>query len=176
MLAGMVEPPDPVAHRIQHDQLFFDSSIVSHGFAPFLRDYDVTIDVPSTTSDRSGSYIAGRYRYRFTHCTEAIARTTVTPDAWQKSWDDLYIDRRAWEQAESPGGYLWAVAWADAYPGMTYVANSDRAKLWSDLVSHKMHEVLIESNAFRLALVFHDLRIAQLGVGGPDAGTLDLLD
>lgn len=87
MLAAMATPPaESVAQRIQHDKLFFDSAIISHGFAPFLRDYDVIIDVPAAKPDRTGSYIQGRYRYRFTHCTEATARTDVTPEAWHTSW------------------------------------------------------------------------------------------
>lgn len=176
MLAAMATPPDSVAQRIQQDELFFDSAIVSHGFAPFLRDYDVIIDVPAAKPNATGSYIIGRYRYRFTHCAEAFARTTVTPETWQKSWDDLFTDRRAWEQAGSPDGYVWGVEWADAYPGMTYVENSDRAERWSETVGHEMHEVRIESNALDLTLVFHDLRIDQLAVGDPDTGTLDPLD
>jgi hypothetical protein len=164
---------DSVAQRINGDELFFDSAIVSHGFAAFLRDYDVIIEVSATKPDGTGNYVEGRYRYRFTHCVEAIARTTVTPESWQTSWDELFTDRRAWEHAGSPDGYVWAVEWAEAGPGMSYVENSQRVQHWTELLAHEMHEVRIESNALDLTLVFHDLRIDQLAVGDPITGTLN---
>jgi hypothetical protein len=45
-----------------------------------MRDYDVIIEVPAIRPDGSGSYIEGRYRYRFTHCVEAAVKTKVPPD------------------------------------------------------------------------------------------------
>jgi hypothetical protein len=176
MLAAMAPPADTVAQRIERDELFFDSAIVQHSFTPFMRDYDVIVDVPAAKPDGGGSYIVGRYRYRFTHCTEAIARTTVTAKAWQASWDDLFTDRETWERAGEPAGYVWGVEWADAYPGLTYVQQSERAAGWTELVARQMHEVQIESNVLHLTLVFHDLRIDQLAVGDPTTGTLTPLD
>jgi len=164
-----------VKDRIQQDVLFLDSAIESHGFTSFLRDYDVIIDVPAAKPNGAGSYIRGRYRYRFTHCAEAIARTTVTPKAWQESWDDLFTSYQAWERAGNPSGYVWGVEYADAYPGISYAANSDRARHWTKLLSHEMHEARIESNALVLELVFHDLRVDQLAVGDPDSETLNPL-
>lgn len=171
----MTTPPESVSQRIKDDTLFFDSAIDSHGFVPFLRDYDVIIDVPAAKPDRSGSYIMGRYRYRFTHCVEAIARTTVAPETWKKSWDDVFTDREAWENAGSPDGYLWGIEWADAYPGMSYTENSERAGRWTELLAREMHEVRIQSNALDLTLVFHDLLVDQLAVGDPSTGTLEPL-
>lgn len=173
MLAGMSPPEGPsIAQRIETDTLFLDSAIDSHGFAPFLRDYDVIIDAPAPRPDGQGSYIEGRYRYRFTHCTEAIARTTVTPDSWKASWDDLFTDYEAWEAAGKPDGYVWGLEFADAYPGLAYVHASEHAQRWSELLGHDMHHVRIESNALTLDLVFHDLHVAQLAAGDPATGTL----
>jgi hypothetical protein len=56
-----------------------DSAIVRHGFAPYMRDYDVIIEVSAAKPGGSGSYIEGRYRYRFTHCVEARVETDVPP-------------------------------------------------------------------------------------------------
>ena len=50
------------------------------GFTAYMRDYDVIIEVPAIRPDGSGSYIEGRYRYRFTHCVEAAVKTKVPPD------------------------------------------------------------------------------------------------
>jgi len=52
----------------------FDSAIVPHGFAPHMRDYDVIVEVP-LRSQTARAAIAGRYRYRFTHCVEAHVET-----------------------------------------------------------------------------------------------------
>ncbi len=161
-----------LAQRVREDTLFLDSAIDSHGFASLLRDYDVIIDVPAAKPDGNSSYIMGRYRYRFTHCTEAIARTTVTPKAWQASWDDLFTNYQAWEQAGNPSGYVWGVEYADAYPGISYVENSARARHWTEALGNEMHEVRIESNVLVLEFVFHDLRVVQLAVGDPDTETL----
>ena len=64
----------------------FDSTITSHGFAPYMRDYDVIAEVPALRPDGSASYIEGRYRYRFTHCVEASLVTGVSPETWRQSW------------------------------------------------------------------------------------------
>jgi hypothetical protein len=103
----MSDPHQPVAQRIEQDDLFLDSAVDSHGFAEFMRDYDIVIDVPALKPDGGGSYIEGRYRYRFTHCVESHAHSTVRPDVWQRSWSDVFIDYAAWEHAGEPGGYLW---------------------------------------------------------------------
>jgi hypothetical protein len=106
--------------RIEADDLFFDSAIVSHGFTDYLRDYDVVIDVPAALppevpiGDTAGSYIAGRYRYRFTHCPEARVASTVGDEAWRCSWDDVFTDYQAWEAAGNPEGFVWGVNWANA--------------------------------------------------------------
>ena len=173
-----------VAKRIQEDGLFEDSALVSAGFAPErTRDYDVIIDVPGplpdvpenrVMGDLVGSYIAGRYRYRFTHCVEAIAHTGLAPVTWQQSWSDLFTDRVAWEHAGSPDGFMWD--FVETYPGMSYVKNSKRAKRWTRLLGHEMHEVRIEANALVLELVFHDLHVDQLLIGDPDTRTLRPLD
>lgn len=169
----MVDPDSrPVRERIERDSLLFDSGIVSHGFASFLRDYDVVIEVPTAKPDGSGSYIMGRFRYRFTHCPEAHANSTVDPETWRMSWDDLFTDYQAWEGAGAPAGYVWGVRYAAAYPGMSYVDHSASARQWTEQLNREMHEVRIETNAWVLHLVFHDLRVEQLAVGDPTTGAL----
>jgi hypothetical protein len=159
--------------RIEADELFLDSAIVSHGFTDYLRDYDVVIDVLAAlppevpTGDSTGSYIAGRYRYRFTHCPEVRITSIVKDEAWRYSWDDVFTDYQAWEAAGNPEGFVWGVKWADAYPGLSYVTDESLAAPWTERLAHDMHEVAIETNAFTLRLVCHDLRVDQLAVGDP---------
>jgi hypothetical protein len=161
-----------VRERIENDDLFLDSAIDSHGFAPYMRDYDVVIDVPAATPDGQRSYIMGRYRYRFTHCPETAAHTEVRPDVWRRSWEDVLTDPEALESTRHLPAFHWAVSWAAAYPGMTYVNGSERARRWAEEFGREMHEVRIVSNVLDLSVVFHDLRIRQLAVGDPDTGLL----
>jgi hypothetical protein len=156
-----------LAERIAQDDLFFDSAVHSHGYAPFMRDYDVVIDRPAAKPDGTGSYIMGRYRYRFTHCPEVRVTTTVSDAVWQKSWADHVIDYDTWERAGEPGGYVWGVCWSNAYPGLSYVADSPLAASWSVRLNRAMREIRIETNAFELQLVCHDLLVQQLAIGNP---------
>jgi hypothetical protein len=83
--------------RIENDDLLFDSGIVSHGYAPHMRDYDVVFDVPAAvppevpSSDATVGYILGRYRYRFTHCPRPVGLVVGTPrprDARSRTRDE----------------------------------------------------------------------------------------
>jgi hypothetical protein len=165
-----------VKELIDQDDLFFDSAIVSHGYASFLRDYDIVIEVPAATPDGSGSYIEGRYRYRFTHCPEVQVTSAVRDDVWPISWEDHFTDYQAWERAGEPMGFVWGVCWADAYPGLSYVAGSQLAESWSRRLGREMHEVCVESNAFVLRLVCHDIRMEKIAVGDPVTRELTPLD
>lgn len=128
--------------RIDADDLFLDSAIVSHGYAPHLRDYDLVIDVVGALppevpiGDTTGTYVIGRWRYRFTHCAESHVVTSVTNEAWRRSWDDVFIDYATREAAGNPEGFVWGVQWADAYPGLSYVADSRSAASWTERVGH----------------------------------------
>ncbi len=154
----------------------FDSAIIGHGFAPYMRDYDVIVEVPAAKPDGTGSYIEGRYRYRFTHCVAAAAETAVPSKTWTRSWADEFTSYAAWEAAGSPDGFVWGVEWADAYPGASTVIDSARAAEWSHRLGRAMHEVEIETNAYTLRLICHDLQIEQLAVGDPTTGDLRDLD
>lgn len=157
-----------VRERIERDEFFFDNALVTHGYAPHMRDYDVIIEVLASLPDNSGSYVAERVRYRFTHCVEATTRTTVSPEIWRRSWDDVLINYDAWLAAGEPDGYVWGVEWSAAYPGLTYVDPSERAATWTEQVGREMHELSIETNAFAINLVCHDFIIDQLAEFSPD--------
>jgi hypothetical protein len=159
---------------------FLDSIIVAHGFTPYGRDYDVTLltvaalppDVP--IGDTTGTYVDGRYRYRFTHVPETHLRSAVEPRWWRDSWDDIFIDYEAWQAAGTPEGFVWGTERAEAYPGLSYVANSERAQVWSQAIGREMYEVMIETDVFVLDLVCHDVQIHRTAVG--DARTRTLIE
>jgi hypothetical protein len=132
----------------------YDSAILRHGFASFLRDYDVV------------AYVNGhQFLYRFSHCTSAWVTTAVADHFWRESWDDLYTDYAAWERAGAPNGYVWGVCDQGAYPGATYVDNSELASEWSGKLGKPMHEVRIETNGHDIGLIFHDLIVRELKEG-----------
>jgi hypothetical protein len=157
---------DLATHDWVDDQLF-DSAVVRHGFAPYMRDYDLIVEVPAAKLDGSGSYIEGQYRYRFTHCVEAHVETTLRPDTWQRSWTDEFTRFAVWEQAGTPEGFVWGVEYADAYPGASRIADSPLAEAWSEKLGKRMHQIQIETNAFVIDLVCHDLRVDRRATGDP---------
>jgi hypothetical protein len=168
--------------RIESDDLILDSAITSHGYAPYLRDYDVVVRVPAALPPEIpdgptiGGYIMGVFRYRFTHCPEVCVVTSVRDEVWKCSWDDVFIDYAKWEAAGHPEGFVWGVNYGDAYPGISYVAGSPLAGQWAGRLGREMHEVMIETNTFDLRLVCHDLRVHKLAIGDPWTRTLKDLD
>ncbi len=125
-----------------------------------MRDYDIVTEVGGTGIEEQGT---GRYLYRFTHCTEAHCITAVPDDVWGQSGSDTYINYEEWIQAGEPEGFVWGTQWSMAYPGLTYLEGSALANHWSGRLQMPMHEVNIETEAFSLNLVFHDVFVRRLG-------------
>lgn len=139
----------------------FDQSIVFHGFAEHLRDYDVF--VYATADPRTG--IRPEYlRYRFTHCVRADTRTAVSPEVWGWSLDERLLDHQV---AVDLGleGYVWGVNFQVLYPGMTLVEGSPEAAEWSARLGIPFHEARIETNGHNLELVFSDLVVSKVEPG-----------
>jgi hypothetical protein len=131
----------------------FDSNIVRHGFAPFLRDYDVVAEINES-----------QFLYRFSHCTTATVTTAVKDELWRQSWTNVYTDYSVWERAGHPEGYVWGVCYSLAYPGATYIEDSDLAREWTDRLGRPMHEVTIQTNGHNIGLIFHDLSVQELRI------------
>jgi len=67
----------------------FDQAIVFHGFADYMRDYEVFVYV---TADPRTGIRPEHLRYRFTHCVRATTTTALSPDIWRRSLDERLID------------------------------------------------------------------------------------
>lgn len=149
----------------------FDQAIVFHGFADYMRDYEVFIY--ATADPRTG--IRPQYlRYRFTHCVRAVVTTALSPKVWNRSLDERLVD---YDRGRHLDGYVWGVKWQELYPGMRLVPDSAEARRWSRETGVPFYEAAIEANAQNLSLVFSDLtvQIVQPGWtpfavpdGGPD--------
>jgi hypothetical protein len=147
----------------------FDQAIVFHGFADYMRDYDVI--VYATADPRTG--IAPEHsRYRFKNCVRATATSAVTAQIWRKSLDERLVD---YDQGVDLDGYVWDVRWQLLYPGMRLVEDSTEAARWTSDLDLQFHEALIETNGHNISLVFSDLSVRAVDAGYapfvvPDAG------
>ena len=151
----MSSPLSDLEHRLrQHD--LYDAEIVAHGFVPYLRDYRLLVD-------RLSEAPLGLYEYVFTGCMEA--RYTVTLPPFAISMDERLVD------ADAEGGpddaFRWSAGSAcSAEEGVTLSASSQRASYWTERLGRSMFEIVIGTNVFELALVFHDLAIRPTGAVG----------
>lgn len=134
-----------------HD--FFDQAVVEHGFLRYNRDYRVVAEIAGQRFPGANVEILARYTLVFRGCVEVYYRSNLQ----NLDLDDVYIDFQRWEKAGQPAGFVWGVNYADAYPGARYVDASERAASWQQALGRTMHEVMIETNTYNLALVFAEL-------------------
>lgn len=137
----------------------FDQALVFHGFADYMRDYDIFIYV--TADPRTG--IAPQHlRYRFKHCVRAMVTSALPPEIWKRSLDDRLLD---YKQAQDLEGYVWGVRWQALYPGMRLVTPSAEAERWSADLGMLFHEAAIDTNGHNVSLVFSDLSVDAISPG-----------
>lgn len=142
----------------------FDGYIVRHGFVSFLRDYDLVVVAVAHLPRRT------QYLYRFSHVPFVMVTTAVSDEIWKKSWADDYINFQAWQRVGSPPGYVWGVGYSVAYPGAKCFEDSKLAREWSSRLGKPMREVQIKTNGHDLTLVFHDLKMEDLGEANESIG------
>jgi hypothetical protein len=134
---------------------FFDQAITDHGFTEYNRDYRLVAEIFSARRGR-GSEHDSTYTFLFKGCAEAHYNSVVPPFAFLM--DDIYLDLDRANDASAPG-FIWGVNQADAYPGLTYLGETERSREWSAKLGLPMHEVLIETNTYSLRLVFNDVSV-----------------
>lgn len=137
---------------------FFDAAILKHGFTDYMRDYEIVV------SGRGEPPLTDVHRYHFVGCVEAAYESAIEPTVMAKSMDDRCVYAGPDHPATvEPDGFIWGVRWANAYPGLTYVEHGVRAAAWSARLGCAMHEVVLETNVYRLRLVFASVRYAFAG-------------
>jgi hypothetical protein len=143
---------------------FFDAAILRHGFVDYMRDYEILV------GGRDGPPHTDVHRYLFVGCAEAFYETAIEPRAFNTSLRDANVFAGPdYPEEDIPDGFVWGVRYANAYPGLTYVEDGKRAAHWAAAMSRPMHEVLIETEAYRLRIVFADVRHEHLGREGEGA-------
>jgi len=139
---------------------FLDVGILSHGFAPHMRDYDIVFE--ALCGKEQWADAKGTYRLRFSHCPETTTTTTVEDAGWRKAWPDTFIDYSKWLAEGEPEGFVWGACCSTAYQGLRYIDDSPRAKRWSERLGSPMHEVSVATEAFEIRIVFHDFTVTKL--------------
>lgn len=137
----------------------FDQALVFHGFADYMRDYEVFI---YATADPRTGIRPEHLQYRFTHCTRATVTSALSPETWKRSLDERLVDP---ERGRELDGYVWGVKWQVLYPGMKLVPDSAEAHRWSGELGLPFHEAVIETNGHNITLVFSDLTVQAVDPG-----------
>jgi hypothetical protein len=137
---------------------FFDAAVLRHGFTDYMRDYEIIIGA------RNGPPNTDIHKYQFVGCVEVEYHTKVVPHIFLQSLSDEFVYAGPdYPDKKEPSGFIWGVRYSTAYPGLKYLDDGERAQYWSHLMDRKMHEVILETEAFYLRLVFADMRYALLG-------------
>jgi hypothetical protein len=137
----------------------FDQAIVFHGFADYMRDYEVFV---YATADPRTGIRPEHLRYRFMHCVRATVTSALSPEVWRRSLDERLVD---YAQGRDLDGYVWGVKWQELYPGMKLVPDSADAQRWSRELGLPFHEAIIRANGHNLSLVFSDLTVQTVDPG-----------
>ncbi len=151
----MTRVDSPEVKALLERYSFYDQPLIEHGFMPYNRDYRVVAEITGQRSPGAKVETLERYTLLFRGCVEVHYATHVH----DRNLDDVFIDYGRWEAAGNPKGFVWGVNWADAYPGARYVDSSPRAAKWQATIGRAMHEIVIETNTYDLALVFAELSV-----------------
>jgi hypothetical protein len=137
----------------------FDQAVVHHGYTNYMRDYEVFVHA---TADPASGVAPAYLQYLFRYCVEARCETSVSAETWRASLDDRLI---APETGAHLDGYVWGTKWHCLYPGAKLLPESKATRRWSQAMGIDFHEVLIETDAHRLSLIFSDLRVSEVPIG-----------
>ncbi|GAA0612019.1 hypothetical protein [Streptomyces crystallinus] len=137
----------------------FDHAVVHHGYTNYMRDYEVVVYM---TADPSTGVKPSYLRYLFRYCVEARCETSLPAMTWQRSLDDRLTDH---ESGVDLDGFVWGVKWHPMYPGAKLLPPTDAALRWSHALGIDFHDVLLETNAHRLTLLFSELQVTEVPVG-----------
>lgn len=146
---------DPDLSKIVLDDII-DVAIISHGFMPYKRDYFFHIETMWKDN------YAGQYLILFKHCYDLSYQTIADENILLQSWDECFIDFEEFKRAGEPEGYVWGTNWANAYPGFSNMENSPNATKWSERLKKEMKELLVESEVYKINLIYHNWTIQKL--------------
>jgi hypothetical protein len=91
----------------------FDQTIIFHGFADYMRDYEVFISPPPP--EPRTSIRPEHLRCRFKHCVRTSVISALSPKVWKRSLDERPVDYR---QGRDLDGYVLGVKRQALAPGV----------------------------------------------------------
>jgi hypothetical protein len=127
-----------------------DFGVMGHGFAPHGRDYVFVLQA------------AGTYELTLTHVVEMHYETRVCDEVWPVSWGDHLTDYATSEAVGKAEGYVWGTNWSLAYPGLDVSDDDPKAFKWSERLGKPMYAMALETDRFKLSIVFHGVRTKKL--------------
>jgi hypothetical protein len=153
---------NPLAEHLLEWLPAVDVAVLSHGFAAHGRDYSFVLQ--DSTGPKSGTF-----ELTFTHVVQLAHETRVRDDVWPNSWDDVFLEYQQWQAAGEPSGYVWGTNWSLAYPGFEAPNDTPEALAWSQRLGKQMHSMSLETDRFRVVMIFHEVRVRRLS---DDTGTV----
>jgi hypothetical protein len=154
------KPRNPLALAVESWLAGCDFAVMSHGFAQHGRDYVFIIE------DSIGRD-PGTHRLTVTHVVSLKYETAQSDQSWRQSWDDRFIDYDAYLKAGEPEGYPWYYNFSAAWPGLKAPDSTPDSLRWSEKLGHPMFEMTLETDRFRIGMIFHDLRAEKLSEETP---------
>lgn len=130
----------------------FDQSITRHGQAENIRDYEII-------GFLSGLNFNLDVKYTFKGCIEVHYRNTVNPSGFSMDERLLHLNRQ--DEPDYPSAFIWD-AGVMVYPGWKLEEGTEELNNLEKRYRLKFYKIEIETNAYDLSIVFHDLDITPL--------------
>ena len=147
---------NPISTLIRQEKISeVDFAVMEHRFAPHGRDYIFIVQEGLVSEP-------GTYELILTHVTSVKYETRVRDDVWGISWSDEFTSYAAWEAASEPEGYVLGTNWSLAYPGISVPTSSAEAEDWSRRLNKLMYPVSIETDRFKITLIFHTVIMRRI--------------
>lgn len=131
----------------------FDQSIIRHGMLEYIRDYEII-------GYLSGKEFDFELQYVFKGCIKSDFQIKVAPKDF--SLDERLLDLAKQNEPNYPKAFIWGVNFSVVYPGWTLLDDSNELRELEKLYGIKFYKIHFETNAYDLALIFHDVEMKQI--------------
>ena len=131
----------------------FDQSIIRHGSLDNVRDYEII-------GYLCGADLDAEVQYIFKGCIQADYKIKLA-DTKHFSMDDRLLDLQRQNEPDFPKAFIWG-AGVVVYPGWTLTQDTDELKQLEKNYGVTFSKISIDTNAYSLTLVFHDIETKVL--------------
>lgn len=131
----------------------FDQAIIRHGSLDNVRDYEIIGYLSCADLDAEVQYI-------FKGCIQSDYKIKLV-DPKHFSMDERLLDLTRQDEPDYPKAFIWA-AGVMVYPGWTLAQGTDELKQLEKNYGVSFSKISIDTNAYSLTLVFHDVETKVL--------------